>query len=254
MFKRFFAFGCSFTQYTWPSWAEIISWDLNISLQNWGMGGLGNVGIFHRMVECNLKNNFNSDDLIIPLWSSWTREDRYIKNMWAAHGNVFNNHLYNSEFLSKHWSFENDIIKNSTAIIAANEMFNLNVQGHFQTPATFELKEAVLSEQETCLINFYKQYFTRDIIFNTPTTSAYDHLINDIHPDLLQHLAYVKEQIYPKLGLTLKPETVTLCNNHNDILELFKSRLNYPILIEVKNIIDQKYHVPFNIKRPAHGF
>jgi len=256
MFKRFFAFGCSFTQYVWPSWAEIISWDLNLPFQNWGMGGLGNVGIFHRMTECNLKNNFNSDDLIITVWSSWTREDRYLKNMWAAYGNVFNNPIYDSEFLSKYWSLENDIIKNSTAIIAANKMFNLNVQGHIQTPATFESSENMFSVQEARLIDFYKQHFTSDNIFNITSDSAYDYLIRDNHPDLLQHLAYVKEQIYPKLGLTLKPETITLCNNlHIDILELFKSGVkSAQPLKEIKNIIDQKYNVPFEITRPAYGF
>jgi hypothetical protein len=256
MFKRFFAFGCSFTQHVWPTWADIISWDLDIPCQNWGMGGLGNVGIFHRMVECDLTNNFNADDLIITLWSTWSREDRYLKNTWEAHGNVFNNHLYNKNFLSNYWSMENDIIKNSTAIIATNKMFDLNFQGHIQTPATFETNEKMFSEQETRLLNFYKQHFSSDNIFDTTFVSEYNAILQDSHPDLLQHLTYVNEKIYPKLGLKLKPETVTLCNNlHVDILELFKTRVNRNhTLSAVKSIIDQKYNVPFEIKRNIYGF
>ena len=256
MFKRFFAFGCSLTRYEWPTWVDVISCDLNIPNQNWGMSGLGNVGIFHRMVECDLKNNFNAEDLIITLWSSWTREDRYLENVWEAHGNVFNNHLYNKNFLSNYWSMENDIIKNSTAIIAANKMFNLNFQGHIQLPATFESNAKSLSVQETCLFDFYKQHFSIDNIFDTTSVSEYNSILRDSHPDLLQHLSYVKEKIYPKLGLSLKLETITLCNNlHVDILELLNSKISRSeILKKVKNIIDQKYNVPFEIKKNAYGF
>lgn len=256
MFKRFFAFGCSFTQYSWPTWADIIAWDLNISYENWGIAGLGNVGIFHRMVECDLKNNFKSDDLIIPVWSTWTREDRYLKNTWETHGNVFNNSFYDRKFLSKYWSLENDIIKNSTAIISANKIFNLRVQGHIQTPAKFESNEKLFSVQETRLFDFYKQHFSNDNIFNTNSVSVYDYLIGDGHPDMLQHLNYVNEKIYPKLGLTLKPETINLCNNlHVDILELFKNKITHNFILRaVKDIIDQKYNVPFEIKRNAYGF
>jgi hypothetical protein len=190
------------------------------------------------------------------LWSTWSREDRYLKNTWEAHGNVFNNHLYNKNFLSNYWSMENDIIKNSTAIIAANKMFDLNFQGHIQTPATCETNEKMFSEQETRLLNFYKQHFSSDNIFDTTFVSEYNAILQDSHPDLLQHLTYVNEKIYPKLGLKLKPETVTLCNNlHVDILELFKTRVNRNhTLRAVKDIIDQKYNVPFEIKRNAYGF
>jgi hypothetical protein len=254
MFKRFFAFGCSFTNWRWPTWADIISWDLNVPYQNWGMGGLGNVGIFHRMVESDLKNNLDKQDLVITLWSHWNREDRYLNGGWEAHGNVFNNGLYDKRFLSKYWSLENDIVKNSTSIIAANKMFDINFQGHIIPPAEFESNSKIFNEQETTLLNFYKKHFSTDNVFGMRSTTAYTHIINDTHPDLLLHLDYVKTKIYPKLGLTLKQETVEVCNSiQKDILSLLRPD-DQPCrdLVQLKQLIRRKYNLPF--KENNYGF
>ena len=80
-YKRFFAFGCSFTNYFWPTWADIIGQDIPY-YENWGEGGGGNHFIFNSVVEADTRHNFNSDDLIIIMWSSASREDRYNDNKW----------------------------------------------------------------------------------------------------------------------------------------------------------------------------
>jgi hypothetical protein len=49
-FKRAFLFGCSYTEYKWPTWANILKKDLDIPVYNWGLSGLGNVGLHCRMV------------------------------------------------------------------------------------------------------------------------------------------------------------------------------------------------------------
>ena len=77
-YKRAFCFGCSFTNYEWPTWVDILRKDLDIQVQNWGLQGLGNVGILSKMIQCDIINKFTNEDLVIVLWSSWTREDRYI--------------------------------------------------------------------------------------------------------------------------------------------------------------------------------
>ena len=64
-YNRFFAFGCSYTHYLWPTWANIIARDTGLPFQNWGKSGAGNVYIHHKMVEAKIKESINDDDLII---------------------------------------------------------------------------------------------------------------------------------------------------------------------------------------------
>ena len=104
-YKRAFCFGCSWTYYAWPTWVDILRKDLDIPVQNWGIANLGNVGILNRMVQCDISNKFTDKDLIIVLWTSWTREDRYIEGKWTRCGNIFaqpSDSPYDSDFIKKY--------------------------------------------------------------------------------------------------------------------------------------------------------
>lgn len=80
-YKRFFAFGCSFTNYVWPTWADIIAQDIPF-YENWGHQAAGNEFIFNSVIEADIRHKFTKDDLIIIMWSSTSREDRYVNNQW----------------------------------------------------------------------------------------------------------------------------------------------------------------------------
>jgi len=82
-YKRFFAFGCSFTQYKWPTWADIIGSNIEF-YENWGYSGRGNHYIFNSIIECDAKHKFNQDDLVIVMWSKIDREDRYVDGDWIC--------------------------------------------------------------------------------------------------------------------------------------------------------------------------
>ena len=254
MKKRLFTFGCSFTSYYWPTWADIMSWDLDIPFENWGLSGLGNVGIFYRLVECNLRNQFTQDDLIIVLWSHWNREDRYKDNFWQGVGNVFHDGIYGEKFVKKYWSLENDIIKNSTSIIAANEMFKINFQGHITHPRMDEHEQRIFSEYQNNMLDFYSSHLNLNNIFVYDTSKSFNNLIHDDnHPDILQHLQYLKENIYPTLGLTIKDSTKTLCKNmQDDIIEILLLKKKTDIVsrkILFQNIINKKYRMPFELPK-----
>ena len=45
---RLIVFGCSFTDYAWPTWADIIAYDLGCEYENWAQGGGGNQQIARR--------------------------------------------------------------------------------------------------------------------------------------------------------------------------------------------------------------
>jgi hypothetical protein len=233
-FKRVFTFGCSFTSYSSPTWADIVGWDLKIPIVNYGIAGMGNVGIFHRMVECDLENNFNEDDLILVVWSTWSREDRY-NGRWLAGGNIFYSPYYDEKFTKKYWSMSNDIIKNSTAIISANRMFNIQFQGHIMPPYRDEnlrftdrdenLRFTEFNNHEKKILDLYKPHIPTDNVFYYNRNTKFNELFGDSHPDILQHLNYVKQFVYPSLNLTIKKETEDLCHSlHEEFINLLQNK------------------------------
>lgn len=85
--KRFFSFGCSFTKYYYPTWADILVYN-HVEGYNFGKLGSGNQLIANRIWETNARKKFNKEDTIIIMWSNFFREDTY-KDGWQTKGNVF---------------------------------------------------------------------------------------------------------------------------------------------------------------------
>jgi hypothetical protein len=79
---RLYTFGCSMTQYRWPTWADIVGTCWN-KFENWGRPGAGNQYIFNSVIECDARNNFNSDDTVLIMWSGISRIDYYQFNSWG---------------------------------------------------------------------------------------------------------------------------------------------------------------------------
>lgn len=108
--KRFFAFGCSYTLYSWPTWADMLGTEYD-EFYNWGYAGLGNRAIAERVAEAHAKHNFTKDDLVIVQWSTHIRHDwwhRYSKPErspdgigWKTSGSVFNE--INQELYDQKW-------------------------------------------------------------------------------------------------------------------------------------------------------
>ena len=107
--RRFFAFGCSFTHYTWPTWATMLALNYDYA-ENWGLAGLGNRAIAERVAEAHAKHNFTKDDTIIVQWSTHLRHDWYHKYSlpdrsygWKTCGSVFgymNEKLYDQNWIT----------------------------------------------------------------------------------------------------------------------------------------------------------
>ena len=202
MTGRIFAFGCSFTKYYWPTWADIINFDLDTEFHNLGLSGIGNVAILHLMLECDLKHQFKSNDVILVNWSSWHREDR-LKNgsTWTQRGSVL--HSYDQSFIGKYWCEHNDIVKNTSAIIMANRMFNINFQSHM-----------IDFDNYTNVSDEYQYLFDKlptAFMFDIENNSKFNNKIKDAHPDVMCHLQHVKK-IYNGIGLVINTRTVDYYN------------------------------------------
>jgi hypothetical protein len=73
-YKRFFAFGCSFTSYHWHTWADILGHHFGKEYYNFGSPGCCNDFIFRSVIEANQLYEFQSDDLIIIQWTEILRD------------------------------------------------------------------------------------------------------------------------------------------------------------------------------------
>ena len=85
MYNRFFAFGCSFTLYKWPTWADYLyAGGIAETYENWALPGGSNDFIFHSLIECDSLRGITSEDLVIFGWSHPSRNSWYNKhtNRW----------------------------------------------------------------------------------------------------------------------------------------------------------------------------
>lgn len=95
---RLFTFGCSYTKYKWPTWADILAREYEY-FENWGQSGAGNHYIFNSLVECNQRHKFTANDTVMIMWSSIAREDRYVGQTWVTPGNIYSQETYDKEFV-----------------------------------------------------------------------------------------------------------------------------------------------------------
>ena len=214
---RLFTFGCSFTSYMWPTWANIIAFDQQLELKNFAIAGMGNVGIMQRVLEADLKYKFTSEDKIMIMWTSWSREDKIIRNRYQCNGSIFSHNNY--RWLRQNWSMENDIVKNISAIHIVNNMYGnyIQWQGHSSRPYTSgndietthrEDIKSLCNEHAIELVSKLYRQALPDIEYRILDQDklAFD-CYEDTHPDVVQHMEIVKTWIYPALGLELREET-----------------------------------------------
>lgn len=106
---RLFTFGCSYSSYCWPTYANLLSLEYdNKGDGNWAMSGLGNRAIAERLAEAHAKHRFTKDDTIIVQWSSHIRHDWWHQTSlpdrmvgWKTYGSIFNYH--NVKLFDKNW-------------------------------------------------------------------------------------------------------------------------------------------------------
>lgn len=224
-YKRAFLFGCSFTDFHWPTWAEVLAYQADFPVINLGQSGIGNVAILHEILKCDIEYRFDESDLIIIMWSHWSREDRWLHGHWYTHGNVFKNKFYDSEFINRYWSWENDIIKNSTAIILANKSFN--VTRNFSITDYGQKEYDIESRSQTNLLHFYQTSLPQLTLFDYSENSRFDGTSVDNHPDILCHVNFYNKNICSAFGLKPVDQDSIFHEVQESIKELLKNTKNW---------------------------
>lgn len=87
--SRIFTFGCSFTSYRWPTWADIILYGNEGC--NFGVSGGGFDSILYRMMESDRRYVFTPKDKIIVVFTTPIRWDMIIDHRWTQYGQILNN-------------------------------------------------------------------------------------------------------------------------------------------------------------------
>jgi hypothetical protein len=222
--SRIIIFGCSFTQYGWPTWANILGYDSDTEYHNFAIAGLGNVGIMHRVLEADIKLKFTKDDKILILWSSWSREDRVRDCNWIATGSVFNfgNPEYNNYFIKRYWNIDNDTVKNASAIIAVNKMYGdiIEWQGTAFKLGSSEAANTKRKSSSRKLFDLYAAQLPELPYYNFERSDRPlpFGVVKDGHPDIIQHMKILQEFIYPALGKQLKQTTIDIFTAlHTDV-------------------------------------
>ena len=179
---RVFAFGCSLTQYFYPTWADIIIKqyrDKGYKGSNWAKSGAGNMYINMRLWEANTIHKFNKDDVILLQWSSMFREDRYhMGKGWWTPGNfsnltqgdagsfMLNNYFYENPWI---WADMMHCVMRDCAMISATHKaleaigctvhstaFREPTEGWEELPTTFSKSEKLELEDVHAVLNAYK--------------------------------------------------------------------------------------------------
>lgn len=250
-YQRIFAFGCSFTNYRWATWADIIAEEIKPRpVYNYGMAGGGNLYIAHAVSEADAVYNFTDKDLVMIMWTNVQREDRYYQGQWLPAGNIFSQDYYPIE-----WKYMYDLthyLLRDLAMIKFTKNFleNKQVDHHFMSMVP--IGNNVHGEEDDIeihqkIIDKYDLSFIRtsiwEMIFDcdwhsiqprsmTKVNNAKHHVqgdgwYEDNHAHPREYLAYLKKN-WPDTNF--KPSTETFVETaHKEILE---STVYQKVLIE----------------------
>ena len=211
-YKRFFAFGCSFTKWKWKTWPDFLAESLNLECNNFAVPGAGNEYIFHSIVEANETYKFNQNDLIIVCWTNFAREDRYIKDKWVHSSNIYNYTVFDRKWVNQ-WFDLKGAFKKTCSYIASITNLLENTKSNFLYTSIMPMdfindKDPIY--QNLCIkkeLLIYDKYFK--LMLPSMVEYLYDSLPycrnpnpqapNDNHPSEVQHLQFVNKIILPNL-------------------------------------------------------
>lgn len=249
-YKRFFAFGCSFTNTGWPTWANLLSMQMpDAKFYNFGMSGAGNQFIASRISEVNKRYKFNEDDLVIILWSTFAREDKFVGDRWQCYGSVYFTGFYDKKYLEKYFDFKGAVIRDLALIDLTKgylnslpctnfDMFSVfpsSIQDVVHTDENFMSSQKIIDDYilpvyKTYLENYKNSYYD---IYPWDEYIISDLGIKDSHPSPLKAYEFLIDQ-----GFKLSTETKKYAEEETIFLKNYKER---------KTTVEERYRGKLNM-------
>ena len=215
---RVWGFGCSFTQYFYPTWADILIHEVEQqghTGENWGSCGKGNLYIANKVMECHARNQLGPNDYVFICWSNYFREDAHTDKLgWHTPKSIFRQTEYKDGTVNgfgsvKYYAMRDLALIQSTklslqalgvnqyhfsilpmtggdrGIDKVSNVYNLEFDG----PAMMSSLGLMLQDEET----------KRNRIRSFPPENPIDTL-EEWHPLPYEHLEYIEKYIQPKVN------------------------------------------------------
>lgn len=220
------------TSYGWPTWADIISQEIPESY-NYAQSGGGNLFISCQVTEASLRHKFTDTDLVMIMWSSISREDRYIHGNWLTPGNIYTQNIYDEKFVK---SFSDDLgyllrdINLITLTKSLLEQLSIDYYMLNMSPLTLISADLTSSNKFYQIKEIYKETFESilpDILTLELNGTWPQHPIvkeghqsADYHPSPIQHFNYLNK-LFPTIQWS--EQTLEFVNREQKRMESFRN-------------------------------
>jgi hypothetical protein len=243
-YKRLFTIGCSFTEYFYPTWANILSKSMpNAEFFNLGLCGTSNPFIASRLVEANLKFKLCETDLVIVMWTTTCRETHYARGRWFNPGNIFTQGMYSKEFVDKFADPDGYLMRDLATIEMATSYANnlpCDYIGLLSTPTDFKynhdgspsyvLANEIIDTYKDLLSTFPKSMFELEMNNHWDTSCSYrsdtfSGVRADYHPTPTRYCNYLI-----KLGLPITQDAIDYAEECSQLLATLTHRSEFATL------------------------
>jgi hypothetical protein len=234
MKQRIFTFGCSFTNWIWPTWANILLYK-NDGV-NFGFKGAGVEHILHTIVECDRKYKFNENDIVVVMFTTPIRWDLILGEkelIWKCNGQTTTSD--HKKYLDELFSVEgliykslnniliiNNYLKNKNTnyyLTSMNDMFN-DFGNYFENITVNdnlkELIEYVKNEVKLDIPNIHTYLYGNEKKWNTTKIWAD---LYDYHPSSLNHYNWMIDTFPNELKSLIKVDKQLIINIEKDIID-----------------------------------
>jgi hypothetical protein len=246
---KLLTFGCSYTNYYWPTWSDLLGHQFD-DYQNWAISGLGNNAIMQRLNEAVTSNTLNKDDVVVVQFTDLNRidmhsigilpfgnwraggniwmkpsEEPWIRDTWNEDSYAYMNHNYISmtmNFLKNlpcKWAVTSSV--DLPQILADKEfVHNKNIYSNWIKPIQLHADES-----NSPVVNV--KYKDADSISLFTKKQKID---QDRHPSINTYARWVKKYLAPKLDLDIKDNEFLnhyLTNDEIDVNMIDKTNLYY---------------------------
>jgi hypothetical protein len=193
---RLFAFGCSFTNYRWSTWADCLAPEFD-SFENWGQSGAGNHFIFNSVMEADQRHHFNANDTVIVCWTGIHRDDWYVNHKWQTLGNMYNCPIYNPKYLKTHVDDRGYLIRDLAFVKGVKTLLENRPGLTWKFISMMELASMPWPDDDTSMhrdvMRLYEDVFQsmgpsyQTVLFK----DGWPDRNGDPHPSPAEHLAYL---------------------------------------------------------------
>jgi len=212
---RLLASGCSYTDYSWTTWADVIGAEFD-EYRQVGQGGCDNAFIARSVVT-----HARPDDVVVVMWSSYDRWSFYsdkvdplpkdVDNHWRHIGSLA---LWDKQFYVKYYHK----IERFQTTMDYVQLVDLHSRANGYTVYHFSAFPFFLAETEKTVdpkmveiynkYNINNNYLTCRVSLQEFRDQHHNILINgtDPHPTPLCHWDYAEQIIAPRLNIKLTQE------------------------------------------------